>query len=212
MSFNYSCFISYRRNSGEHKFVKKCKSIIESIGGIVTNKQEVFFDEDSIKFGQDFDEKIYNGIATSYFFIPFYHNSYLHIDNLWCAKELFRAIKLEEIIRKEINKEYCFILPLIQIGSLNALPSCINKKNTKEIRQLEPAILSNKTTVAVTKFKNLIHDVLLESFELLKNKELNLKEISDTIPFPQDSEIIEWINQQNGILKIVEAQNLPRFK
>ena len=98
MSYKYSSFISYRRNVGDEKFVKKFKGIIECEAHKVTNIPKVFFDEQSIRWGDEFDEKIYDGIVACYFFIPFYHNSYLHKDNLWCAKELYRAIEVEKKI------------------------------------------------------------------------------------------------------------------
>ena len=59
MSFHYSSFISYRRNVGDEKFIKKFKAIIESEAAKVTNISKVFFDEDSIIWGQEFDERIY---------------------------------------------------------------------------------------------------------------------------------------------------------
>jgi len=211
MSFTYSSFISYRRNNGDEKFVKNFTAIIESEAQKVTNIAKVFFDETSIKWGTDFDQKIYEGIAASYFFIPFYHNSYLHVNNIWCAREIHYAIEVEKKIR-EIFKDYCFILPIIYRGLPNALPSCIGKKNAKEIRQLEAVITSNKISAGLIKFKQDIYDIFLESFDLINNNEFVLSDLCASIVEPTDEEIRSWINEQKGIQRKFESENLPILK
>jgi hypothetical protein len=211
MSYHYSSFISYRRNVGDEKFIKKFKAIIECEAHKVTNIPKVFFDEESIRWGDEFDEKIYDGIVASYFFIPFYHNSYLHEDNLWCAKELYRAIEVEKKIRELAVHNYCFILPIIDRGTASAFPKCIGKKNAKEIRLFRHLILSNKTNAGLEKFKETIYEIFLSNFNLL-DKEIKFSELCADLNHPSDDEIKDWIKVQKEDEKMSEANNLPILK
>ena len=208
MSFHYSSFISYRRNIGDEKFIKKFKVIIESEAAKVTNISKAFFDEDSINWGEDFDERIYNGIVNCYFFIPFYHNTYLHEDNLWCAKELYRAIEVEKKIRCSAINNYCFILPIIDRGSASAFPDCMGRKNAKEIKRYRHLVMSNATNKALEDFKYNIYDIFLKNFNLL-NRDIKFSELCADIVIPTDEEIINWIKEQKEIERKSEANNPP---
>lgn len=204
----YSCFISYRRNQGDKKFIVNLKEIIECEAQKATNIRQVFFDESSIKWGNPFNEKIYDGIITSGFFIPIYHNTYLHKDDLWCAKELYRAIKVQEKICQAIAG-YCFILPLIDRGGTNALPECINNKNVKILQQLRVNIENKKTTKALDNFKEEIYNLFVENWNLLESKSLIIKDLCGDITIPSDDEIREWVCEQRKSNKAAEAKLLP---
>ena len=208
MNFLYSSFISYRRNVDDEKFIKKFKVILEGEAHKVTNIPKVFFDEDSINWGEDFDERIYNGIVACYFFIPFYHNTYLHEDNLWCAKELYRAIEVEKKIRETAVANYCFILPIIDRGSASAFPDCIERKNAIETKKYRHLVLSNKTNKALEDFKEYIYNIFLSNFKQL-NVDINFCELCDSIEAPSDDEIKKWIREQKEIEKKAEATNPP---
>ena len=58
MSFIHSSFFSYRRNPDDINFIYNLKNIIQSEGKYATNYDSVFFDENCIELGNDFDEKI----------------------------------------------------------------------------------------------------------------------------------------------------------
>ncbi|MEI6847613.1 MAG: hypothetical protein WCK32_06205 [Chlorobiaceae bacterium] len=204
---SYSAFISYRRNLGDDKFIKKFKAIIECEASKVTNIEKVFFDEDYIKWGDHFDDKIYNSIVDCYFFIPFYHNAYLHEDNLWCAKELYRAIEVEKKIRDSVDG-YCFILPIIDRGSADAFPDCIGRKHAKEIKKYRHLVVNNRTSEAFEAFKGEMYDVFLKNYILLNNG-IDFVKMCVDIVIPSDEEIISWIKGQKDIEKKSEAKHLP---
>lgn len=213
MNFEYSSFISYRRNEVDKKFLKNFKSIIESEAQKVTNLKNVFFDEDSIEWGNDFNKKIYDSILASFFFIPIYHIGYLHVDNIWCARELYHALEVEKILRNKIGDDsYCYILPIIYRGSTSALPTCICKKKAKEIKQLEPTITSNKSSKGLIDFKHYLYETFLKSFNLLGSKDYSLKDLCADIQIPSDDEIKTWIKEQKEIEKKAESANLPILK
>jgi hypothetical protein len=207
MNFRYSCFISYRRHQDDSRFMQKLKNMIEVEAFKVTNKQDVFFDQQNIKWGEEFDDKIYEGIVSSYFFIPLYHNVYLHEDNLWCAKELHWAIQLEHKIRETIST-YCFILPLIDRGSASDFPECIGRKNAKEIKKFRHFIVGNGTSKAFEDFKNEIYDVLLQNYQLIKEGHSFIAYLNDLEPISNEK-LKEWIRQQEIRDKDVSASQLP---
>ena len=140
MKYKYSVFISYRRAGCEGKFIKNFKEILEREASAATDISQVFFDEDSISWGKEFDEKIYEGIVSSCFFIPVYQYKYLSEEKIWCALELYHALEVEKRIREEVGRNFCFILPVIHRGGTKDLPKCINRKNAKYMtkRQTHP--------------------------------------------------------------------------
>ena len=210
MSLKYSSFISYRHNVGDKKFLKEFIKIIKSEAHRVTNIDEVFFDSKSIKLGDNFDEKIYNSIISSHFFIPIYHMTYLHVDNVWCARELYQALEVEKLVRDKIgNSSYCFILPIIHRGELNELPECISKKNAKDIRRLEMAIISNKANKHLAKFKNNLYDVFCSNFQLLSKNSIDFIDLCKDIEIPSDEKIKKWILEQKIIESDAESKKLP---
>lgn len=209
MPFQYSCFFSYRRNEGEHKFVKNFNSIIESVAHTVTNLNKTFFDEISIQHGQDFDKKIYQAISESYFFILMNTNIYIHKENNWCAKELYRAIKVEEKIRERAN-QFCFILPYVQIGDNISLPKGIATKNAIKLRKLRVSIINEETTDALEDFKNELYNNLVRNFELLNGIDFGNELIS--IPIPTDDELNDWMDKQIDLSRKNEANKIPLLK
>jgi hypothetical protein len=214
MSFTYSSFISYRRNESDSKFIRNLKDIIAAEAQTVTNKAKVFFDENSIKWGNEFDDAIYDGILSSYFFIPIYHYTYLHVDNVWCAREIYHALQIEEKIREHTaNPKYSFILPIIYRGSTDELPDCICKINAKSVRQLEHLIRGKKDgNLRLTEFRTDISNVFHSNFKLIENLDINLKELCNEIEIPNDDQIKDWIKEQNRVQKVTESKKLPILK
>jgi hypothetical protein len=209
MPFTYSCFFSYRRNEGEHKFIKNFNKIIESTAHLVTNKPKTFFDESSIFLGQEFDLKIYDAISESYFFILMGSNIYLNKSNDWCAKELYRAIKVEEKI-KEKTQNYCFIYPFVQIGENISLPKNISNKNAIKLRKLKVSIINEETTEAIVEFKDYLYNVFLANFELINN--VDFKDELKKISIPTDEELHQWIDNQLDIARKEEVKKIPILK
>lgn len=214
MSFIYSSFISYRRNENDSKFIRNLKDIIAAEAQTVTNKAKVFFDENSIKWGNEFDHTIYDGILSSYFFIPIYQYTYLHVDNVWCAREIYHALQIEKKIREHTdNSKYCFILPIIYRGSTDELPDCICKINAKSIRHLEHLIRGkNEGNLKLTQFRTDISTVFHSNFKLIENHDINLNELCKGIEIPDDDKIKDWIKEQNRVQKESESKKLPILK
>jgi hypothetical protein len=189
--------------------MKKLTKIIEGEAFKATSQHKCFFDHSSIKWGEEFDDKIYEGIVKSCFFIPLFHNSYLHEDSLWCAKELHWAIQLEHKIRETISN-YCFILPLIDRGSPSDFPECIGRKNAKEIKQFRHLIEGNKSSRAFEEFKSGIYDIFYQNFELLKGA-IFCDCLNEIDPI-SDEELKVWIREQKNNDKTNASNHLPTLK
>lgn len=205
MSFQFSCFISYRRDFGDSDFLRKFKDAIRTAGLKATNK-EVFFDDNSIDWGKEFDEKICESIFTSYFFVPMYHYHYLSLDKMWCARELFLAIQFENKIRERI-KDFCFILPIIDSGEASDMPNCIGSKNAKQIQRIKH-IFSKKNSKAYIDFVEDVHLILLKNYKLIQG-DISFYDVFKEMEYPDDNEIKAWIRKQKEIEKKNQASHLP---
>ncbi|WP_299217418.1 toll/interleukin-1 receptor domain-containing protein [uncultured Dokdonia sp.] len=212
MSFEYSVFISYRRNKGNRGFLKNFKEIVETEAMDVTNLKNAFFDEDSIRWGVEFDDKIYDSIIKSHFFIPLFNYIYLHEDNDWCARELYYAIEVEKIIRKALdNNDFCYILPIIHKGSINILPNCINNKNAKEIRRIILSIKKNKDNNKTEDFRDFLETNFSKNFDIKNQIEIDLVKLCSSIKKPTDEEIKKWILEQKQIIRKKESLTPPLY-
>ena len=217
MGFEYSSFFSYRRNHGDASFINNLRSIIQTEGHTATNFSNVFFDEESILLGNEFDSKIYTSIIKSCSFTLFFSPHYINEKNDWCARELYRAIQFEKYIRNKINNnDFSFIFPLIYRGTPADLPKGINKKNAKTLREYSSdiansSISSYPVTQRFQDFKEMIHDVFLINFKLIEDIPFTWEEIEQEILIPTDEEFKNWINEQKGILRENESKNLPKL-
>ena len=196
--------------------MENLKKMLESVAGRATDVPKVFFDEDSIKWGEEFDEKIYDCIMSSCFFIPLYYDNYLSMEKLWCARELYHAIKVERMIRDNSNTQFCFILPLIHYGNKENLPECINSKNAKSLRPYIQDITKSQpssVTKKIIDFRNEIYDILKAHHHHVKHiSENDIKKWCEDINIPSDEDIKEWIIENNKNLRKQEESNLPKLQ
>jgi hypothetical protein len=195
-------------------FMRNLRDIIQTEGTNATGHAEVFFDEDSIHWGQEFDRVIYPAISNSYSFILILTPHYLHIENLWCAKEIYRAIQFENAIREHLsNQEWCFIFPLIYRGPVSALPNQINTKNAIFLNVYETEISNNIRTNEITRFQQQIHDTLFENYKLIAELENpDIEMIIENLEIPNDDTIRVWVQEQKMNAKVAESQTLPKLK
>ena len=218
MSFIHSSFFSYRRNPDDINFIYNLKNIIQSEGKYATNHDSVFFDEKCIELGDDFDEKIYEGIKKSCSFTLIFSPIYINKDNDWCARELFTAIKFEKYIREKINNnKFCLIFPLIHRGKTEDLPQSIAKKNVKFLYEFtadikNSSISGTPTTQNFEKFKAYLGEVYSENFKLIKDFEFDWDDIEKNVLSPKRDELLEWINEQNKLYRKNESENPPKLK
>jgi hypothetical protein len=208
MPYQYSCFFSYRRNEEQSQFFKNFNEIIKSEALGVTNERETFFDEKSIHQGQEFDKAIYKAIPESYFFILMSTNNYINKRDTWCAKELYRAIKVQNKIREKVP-EFCFILPYVISGSNIYLPKSIDKKNAILLNDHQKVSITNKeTTIELQNIRTKLYDNLLRNFKLIDGIDFELT----SIPIPSDDELNHWIDEQIKTVRANEAKHQPLLK
>ena len=218
MAFDYSCFISYRHNENEKIFYTNLRNIIQSEALTATNKSNSFFDENSIKYGEEWNDKIYIGVNGSYFFIPILHYNYLHIENNWCARELMHALKVEEIIRKKLPEEerekFFYIIPFIYRGKPDNLPKGLSNKKALALQPFEYLIIKNDVSQELINLKQQLCDTLTECYKILDKYNIagNFQQLFKKIPKPTDAEVNAWILEQKNLSKQKEAQQEPVLK
>jgi hypothetical protein len=214
MAFQYSSFFSYRRNQGELDYMRKLKNLIQTEAHTATNKKEIFFDEHSIDHGREFDIAIYTSIVSSYSFVFIITPHYLSLENLWCAKEIFRAIEFEKAVRQKLgNDQFCFIFPYLHRGSTAYLPLSISTKNIKDLNQYETSITNGVVNEDITRFKRDICDVLSKNYEIISQlSEDMLIEVIEKLEIPDDLKIIDWVKTQKRQANSIESKNLPIIK
>ena len=210
MNYKYSVFISYRKGFFCTKFLENFIKMIRREAGAATGVSQVFFDDESINWAEEFDKKIYDCIPYSCFFIPLYQYSYLNDKKIWCARELFHAIEVEKKIRN-IKPEFCFILPILHRGEAKDLPRCIGDKNAIDITDFEDKITNGSSSQKLLKWEREICRVLYNNFRLLHDIE-DVNELCDDIHRPDDEEIMEWIRLHNCNLNEQESKKTPKLK
>lgn len=214
MAFEYSCFISYRHNKNEAVFYNNLREIIQSEAMLATNKNKLFFDESSIKYGEEWDDKIYDGVSGSYFFIPIYYPNYLHTDNIWCARELMHALKVQEVIHSKLTaaeqKNFFYIIPFIYRGKAESLPKGMATKKALLIRDFEYLIIKKEWSPELVKLKQDFCDMLNECWSILDgHSNIDFQQLIQAIPKPTDAEVKQWIKEQKEKQIIIEADHKP---
>jgi len=215
MNLEYSCFISYRRNDDEIRFIRNLKKIVQGEVFKVTNKQRAFLDNDEIRYGEHFDEKIYASLETSFFFISVWYFNYLHEDNLWCARELYHALQIEACIKECLSEadraNYYHVIPLVHRGANSDLPDCMSRKNAVPIKLLETDIVNNRTTARLTKFKVQLYDALHSYYQTLVTNagKVDFNKVFNNIKRLTDEELRTWVSEQRKKAIENEATKLP---
>ena len=212
MAFRYSLFISYRRNKHEKHFIIQLKNKLESIASMVIPCEEVFFDEKSIKWGEEFDEKIYNSMLQSHFFVPIWQPTYLNENKIWCAYELYYAIEIEKVIKEETkNPTFCYILPLVLCrpepnpsqGVYESLHEGIAKKNYIEINDYIEGIKCKSRNKNFISFEKKILSALSQRSAI---EDMNIEELHSRIERPSRETIIEWIKTHNRKIRGIDSK------
>lgn len=212
MSFQYSCFISYRREDVRDKFIDEFCKQINQYAFDATDKKDYFLDRKEIEGSPKYGKEIYEAIRTSYFFNVFHNYHYLSKNNLWCAKELKYAIAVEEA-RKKILKEsdqddFCFFNVFIINGKKSDLPNYIKDRNAIEIAAFQ---YSKYDTTAWQDFAQRIGNFMLDVYRIYERNPNDFNTCCEHITEPTDDEIREWINEQKGIMKNNESNHLPKL-
>lgn len=214
MAFEYSSFISYRHNDIEDVYFINLRNFLQPSLFRATDITGIFYDKETIRWGEEWDDDIYDGIEQSLFFLPLWYDLYLSEKNIWCAKELYHALQVEKAIKEQLDPndrdDFVFIFPLIFLGSTDLIPDCLSRKQAKSLVGFELNIklkrLSNKFQEFITEVYNTLH----KHFRILeKYPNINLHDELQKIEKPTDEKIKEWIREQRKNMKEKESKQLP---
>jgi hypothetical protein len=213
MPFDFSCFISYRREKLRINFIEEFCEYLNTKAKDATNIDKLFTDFNEIKNGQPFSQTIFSSIIKSYVFIVFNTQHYINEHDNWCAKELFFALKVEqkrrELMMLEDEKSFNCILILLLNGSCKDLPRSIAERNAHSLKEFDyfGKFLKNR------KSKKLLDDLgdrIDDIFKVYqKYSTLNFTEQCEKIPFPSDEELLSWIKEQKAEIALLESKHLP---
>ena len=212
MAFEYSNFISYRREAQRNKFIKEFCACFNTTTFDVTNLKEHFLDSEEITGSPNFGERIYEAIRKSYFFSVFHTFHYLNEENPWCAKELKYALDVEECRRQKLeekDKAYFYSLNLfILSGTDKDLPDKISNRNALPISCYQYSIKNR--TKAITEFFNRLYDFMMGVYKIYQRyPHVDFVACCDEVAKPDDNEIKEWIREQKKIIAQKEAERPP---
>lgn len=214
MSFQYSCFISYRREAERSKFIKDFSKQLNQYAFDATNKQDQFIDSEEIKGSPNFGNKIYDAISKSYFFNIFHNYHYLSADNIWCAKELKYAIAVEQERKKllpaAVKDDFNILNVFLVSGDKNDLPIDIKNRNALNIGMFKYCV--NKPTKAFIQFLQDIGDFMAEVYKIYEKNPNDFVACCEGIAEPTNEEILDWIKVQKGIMTANESERLPTLK
>lgn len=216
MSFQYSCFISYRREEQRNKFIQDFCKYLNTVAKDATNLDQVFIDSKDIANGVSFPDKLYNSIMKSCVFTVFHTPHYLHLKDNWCAKELYYALKVEKIRRNQLSADdkmlYSCLLVLIVNGTNNDLPKTIKNRATHSIGEFEYFGKLLKNTKSDKLIKELGKQVREIDKIYQKYPHHNFVDCCKKIPKPKKKDISDWIQKQKSIIKSMESKKSPILK
>ena len=138
MSFQYACFISYRRHTRTKAFVDRlAPALREELELVLVGEHnKVFRDNDYLRYGDDIEKEIANGICKSVCLLIVYVPNTYQRDYLWCAREYSAMCELEHgrLAGQHANlrPEHGPILTLPYRGEPNTLPRELANRGTYE--------------------------------------------------------------------------------
>ena len=122
-----ACFISYRHparmGSLEERLFRHCLDAIIDHVEVYTHNYKVFYDEDRLSVGYQYNETLASDICRSACMIVLYWPAYL--ESAYCLKELNTMLTIEKKRRRILGTKLrgCrLILPIILRGERNDLP------------------------------------------------------------------------------------------
>lgn len=122
-----ACFISYRHpaSSGglEEKLIQHVVRAIKDHFEVITHEHQVYFDQDRLVPGYQYDERLAKAICRSACMVVVYWPSYLESD--YCKKELYTMLSIERRRRQVLGAQLqgCrLFIPIILRGRLDDLP------------------------------------------------------------------------------------------
>lgn len=128
----YSCFISYRHPASaggrEEKVINHVVRALKDHIEMYTHEHGVYFDQDRLKPGYQYDERLARAICHSACMVVVFWPSYLESD--YCQKEIHAMLEIEDRRRKVLGAalDGCrLFVPVLLRGKLDHLPEAVRK-------------------------------------------------------------------------------------
>jgi hypothetical protein len=194
MAYKYDFFISYRRTEPPAKWIGEFfKLEIERQLSSLAFKPKIFFDVETLRNGDVWEEKIKEAIAKSRYFIPIYSPEYFDPEHYAIFEY---AYMLEKVKRFGLSNHYNPIRPILHISPkvLNNAPlNYADFTETKDIVLRDSAFEQCRDTL-----KRKIEEIVMEIIDEFDNIPDYQKEFEDEELF--NSSVIH-VNELKKIYK-----------
>lgn len=138
VSFQYACFISYRRHPRTKAYVDRLASALkeELEMLLIGEHNKVFRDNDYLRYGDDVEDEIAQAICKSVCLLIVYVPNTYEVDHPYCAREYaamcelekYRLQNLGQVLRPEVGP----ILTLPFRGEEGTMPAALANRGTYE--------------------------------------------------------------------------------
>lgn len=194
MPLQYSCFISYRHSQDDIT-----EDLVSSLKTELSRwiDMEIYVDKGRLKGGDFFNNELARALCESVCLIVVYTPTYFSKKNTYCARE-YKAMELLEEQRLNTlglpkNKQHGLIIPIVYRGD-KKLPEII--KNERQYYLFEAFQISGRDNLDNPEYAQEIREIaeyIEERFEELKAIEDEICLPCETIDFPAEVEIYDWL-------------------
>jgi TIR domain len=197
MTFDYSCFVSYRHGQYDlaQRFIKDLENALSAEIELL-DKRPVYVDKTRLAGGDFFNKALAEALCKSVCMIMVYTPRYFDRTETYCARE-YKAMETLEKARFQaaeglISKQHGLIIPVVFRGR-DLLPHEI--KHNRQYEDFTDFLLVSEEMSSHQSYAPKIRDIARYIFE--RCRELaNMPDLFDAcrdFDFPSDAEIAGWL-------------------
>ncbi len=196
MPLQYACFISYRHTQDDI-----AQDLASSLKTELSRwlDMEVYVDKGRLKGGDFFNNELAKALCESVCLVVVYTPTYFSKKSTYCARE-YKAMELLEEQRLQAlgfpkNKQHGLIIPIVYRGD-KKLPR--NIKSERQYHLFEAFQISGRDNLENPDYAEKIKEIaeyIEERCEELQIVEDEICAYCDTLNFPGEHEIAEWLEE-----------------
>jgi hypothetical protein len=198
MPFQYSCFMSYRRDLGEmgETFLDELCRAIDNEAKSYFEGEKIFRDSEELAGGDFFDERIASALCCSLCMIVVYVPKYFSPNNTYCARE-YMAMERVEAMRfaalANRRRTHGFIIPIVLRGPEH-LPKSIRQR--RHYYDFSKFSLADPQISRHPEFANAIKELAEHIYSLYRqfgSVKPDLCGGCDSFALPSEAECKQWL-------------------
>jgi TIR domain len=157
MSYAYDIFISYKKTDIGKYWVSKyfAPCLRHELGEILGRKAEIFFDEDDIRTGERWPDKLKRALASSKVLVPIFSGTYFCSE--WCTRE-FVIIHHRQSKTPELAETGAIIVPVL-VRDGDHLPKLAKELQYKQFHDYYTSCESFRAAPDFRKFEKAVEEL-----------------------------------------------------